>query len=73
MKITDTVKAYIGTAIRRHMDEQGLTTREVAEKCFMQHTQVVRVTNATTNYTIRTLILILDAVGLEIKIVRKQK
>lgn len=54
--------------VKKHMEEQKLTIRELAKRTGMKHPQIIRITNGTSNYNIDTLIKILDKVRLVIKI-----
>jgi len=65
-------KANISKALVEFMEQQDLTIRELAERVGMKHPQVVRVTRGN-NYNIDTLLRLLDGLGLEIFIQKKQK
>lgn len=65
------IRKYIGDQIRDIRKSQGLTTRQLAEKCGLSHSHISRIESGRYSVTIDTLAVIADALGMEIKIVDK--
>jgi len=64
-------KMQITRCIKESLEAKQLTVRKLAEYVGMKHPQIVRVTSGE-NYTIETLLKILDALDLEIVIQHKK-
>lgn len=63
-------KLEITRSIKNAVGKQNITVRKLAEKAGMKHPQIVRVTSCE-NYTIDTLLKVLDALNLSIEIKEK--
>lgn len=65
-------KKKISSFIKEDMKTKGMTLRELCDLIDMKHPQIVRITRGN-NYNIETLVRILDGLGLEIEIKKKEK
>lgn len=57
----------IGEQLKAARNAQGLTTRQLAEKCGIAYNHIARIEAGRYNVTIDTLSLIADALGIELK------
>lgn len=65
-RIKQEVREYVGEQIRKARKSQGLTTRQLAEKCGLSHSHIIRVEQGRYAITIDTIAVIAKALGLEI-------
>lgn len=69
----DLPKMRIAKDVQRYMKLDGLSLRKLAEQIEgLNYSQIQRVTGSK-NYTLETLLKILDALNLEIELKRKSK
>lgn len=61
----------LGEVMDQERKKQDLSIRELAEKAGIQHPQYIRVSKGSINYTIDTLVKVLDVLGLEITLTKK--
>lgn len=66
--MSNDIRQRVGSELRALREAQGLTVRELAEKCGIIHSHVVRVENGKYNVSIDTLHRIASALGACIKI-----
>ena len=65
-------KLSISKIIAKAMSEQDVSMRQFAESIGMKHPQVHRITSGK-NYNVDTLLRVLDGLGLEVVIKKKDK
>ena len=61
----------IGARLRALREEQGLTTRELAERCGIIQSHIVRLESGRYGFTVDTLATICEALGAKIEIIKK--
>jgi len=65
------IRKYIGEQIRNARKAQGMTTRQLAEKCGLSHSHISRIESGRYAVTIDTLAIIGNALGMEVRFVDK--
>lgn len=68
--VTSVPKFEISKALKEQLDNKGKTIRGLAKEVGMKHHQIIRVTSGE-NYTVNTLLRILD--GLDMELVARPK
>ena len=66
--MSNNIRQRIGAELRALREAKGLTTRELAERCGLIHSHIVRIESGRYGFTIDTLNTVCTALGAEIDI-----
>lgn len=67
--MNNNVRQRIGTQLRALREAKGLTTRELAERCDLTHSHIVRIESGYYGFSIDTLDKLTTALGATINII----
>lgn len=70
---TSGIREEIGTQLRALREAKGLTTRELAERCGLIHSHIVRIESGRYGFSIDTLSKLCQALGVTIQLTDNSK
>ena len=70
--MSNNIRQRIGAELRTLREAKGLTTRELAERCDLIHSHIVRIESGRYGFSIDTLEKLTTALGVELRL-QKQR